>query len=320
MEKYFKYFVVFLVLYLVVQTWITENRIEKQKDIIGDLTAQIKDVQRAIAVKDQPYIPDSISFFGGNVPLHIYGVWDDIDYWIRYYTSPKNRWRISYYLEKKDQYFSWLEKTLKEQNILDDAKYIPVTESELNLTVVSWAGAKGSWQFMPATARQNKLVVNNQIDERAHFEKATLAACNDLRSRYKDFEGFVPFERWMFTLASYNTGAGNVWKSIKVDGERSYFLLSSLFSETEQYIPRTIAIKLIMQNPERYGFVKGVTFGGPSVKLVVNYSLRQFKSWSQIAKEFGVSKKEIRRANPYILNKEGIPKGVYTLRIPERNK
>ncbi|TSC52019.1 MAG: putative membrane-bound lytic murein transglycosylase [Parcubacteria group bacterium LiPW_41] len=319
MEKYFKYFVVLLVLYLVVQTRITENRIEKQKGVIVDLITQIKDVQRAIAVKDQPYIPDSISFFGGNVPLQYYGVSDDIDFWIRYYIAPKNRWRIILYLERKEEFFPKMHFTFKKFDVPLDAGYVSVAESELNTTVVSRAGAKGGWQFMLGTGRRNNLTINGVIDERLHFEKATVAACDELKTLQNEFKEFGLFESWMYALAGYNAGSGRVRQAIKKDNEKSYFLLVSLPKETEQYIPRIIALKLILENPERYGFVKGMKFGGPKIKLV-DYSVKKFEPWSQLAKKFGISAKEIQRANAHILSKEGIPKGVYTLRIPERNK
>ncbi len=320
MDKYFKYLVVLLlIVYLAVQLRMTEDTVEKQKNTINDITKQVRDVQRAIAVKDQPYIPDSISFFGGNVPLQYYGVSDDIDFWIRYYVAPKNRWRIILYLERKPEFFPKMNSTFKKMDISPDAGYVSVAESELNTTVVSKAGAKGGWQFTLGTGRRNNLTINGVIDERFHFEKATVAACDELKTLQKEFKEFGPFESWMFALAGYNAGSGRVWQAIRKDNERSYFLLTSLPKETEQYIPRIIALKLILENPERYGFVREMKFGGAKIKLV-DYSVKKFESWNQLAKKFGISTKEIQRANAHILSREGIPKGVYTLRIPERNK
>lgn len=320
MKKYFKYLVILLLFaYLAIQTRITESKVGDQKNTISDVATQVKDIQRAIAVKDQPYIPDSISFFGGIVPLQYYGVWDDIDFWIRYYTAPKNRWRILSYLEKKEVHFPVIGRILEKEHMPLDARFVSVAESEMDQIVKSKAGAKGFWQFMIATGRRNKLVINGKIDERLHIERATKAASDELKSLQKEFEQFGLFESWMYALAGYNSGSGRVWQAIKKDNERSYFLLTSLPKETEQYIPRIIALKLMLENPERYGFVKNVSFGGPKIKLV-DYSVKKFESWSQLAKRFGISAKEIQRANAHILSKEGIPKGMYTLRIPERNK
>jgi hypothetical protein len=285
--------------------------------VLSDLKKSVKDVQLAITAKDQPYIPDSIYFFNGVIPLHIYGAWEDIDFWVRYYTAPKNRWRTLSYLEIKERYFPYLDSILVKQEVSRDAKYIALAESELNPVVVSSAKAKGGWQFIQSTGKRNKLIINGNIDERLHFEEATIAACSELKSLQKEFNQFGLFDAQMFALAGYNAGSGTVWKAIKKDGERSYFLLSSLPKETEQYIPRIIALKLILENSERYGFVKRATFGGPSIRLI-DYSTKRFESWEQLAKKFGISTKEIQRANAHILSKEGIPKGMYTLRIPER--
>lgn len=292
---------------------------KKQSEEIEMLQKNIHDIQLALSVKDQPYIPTSISFFGGEIPLSIYGVWEDIDFWVRYYTTPKNRWRILSYLEIKERYFPYLDSVLVKQKVPRDAKYIALAESELNPVVISSAKAKGGWQFIQSTGKRNKLAINSVIDERLHFEEATIAACNELKSLQKEFNQFGLFNSWMLTLAGYNAGSGAVWKAIKKDNEHSYFLFTSLPKETEQYVPRMIALKLIMENPERYGFSKGITFGGPRIKLV-EYIAKKFESWNQLGKSFGISAKEIQRANPYILNKKGIAKGIYTLRIPERKK
>lgn len=320
MKHSFLYFIMVLFFILFVYDFVNkENKIEKQNNEIKTLTKHVRDLRLAITVKDQPYIPDSISFFGGTVPLHYHGVWDDIDYWIRYYTNPKNRWRILSYLEKKEVYFPVIGRILEKEHISLDAQFVSVAESEMDQIVKSKAGAKGFWQFMIATGRRNKLVINGKVDERLHVERATKAASDELKSLQKEFEQFGSFESRMFALAAYNAGSGRVWQAIRKDNERSYFLLMSLPKETEQYIPRIIALKLMLENPERYGFSKGVTFGGPSVRLV-EYSAKRFESWEQLAKKFGISKKEIRRANAHMLSGEGISKGDYVLRIPERNK
>ena len=318
MKRYIKYFVfVCIGLLLAIQFVYFREEKRKQDVVMECLEKTIDNVQRAVTVKDQPYIPDSIIFFGGRIPLQYYGVWEDIDFWIRYYVAPKNRWRILSYLEIKERYFPRLDSILTKQGVSKDARYIALAESELNPIIVSSAKAKGGWQFITSTGKRNKLVINNSVDERLYFEKATPAACAELWSCKKEFGSFSEFDSWMFALASYNAGSGRVWQAIKKDGEKSYFLLSSLPKETSEYIPRIIALKLIIENPDRYGFARGVTFGGPHIKIV-SHAAKKFESWSQLAKNYGISKREMQRANAHILNREGITKGEYTLRIPIR--
>jgi hypothetical protein len=294
------------------------DKISESREKVAIVESQIVNLQSSLTVGDRPYIPDSIEFFGGRVPLHIYGVWEDIDFWIKYYTSPKNRWRMLSYLEIAPRYFPFLDSTLVKEKIPRDAKYVSVAESELNPVAVSPAKAVGGWQFIRSTGMRNKLVINGAIDERKHFELATYAACKELKKLFSEFHGtFDPFESWMFSLGAYNAGSGAVWKAIKKDGESSYFLLVSLPKETERYIPRIIALKLIMENPDRYGFIKGVTFGGPDVRTE-RFTAVRFESWKALAKKFGVSAKELIRANAHITNGQGLQRGEYILRIPVR--
>ena len=65
-----------------------------------------------------------------------------------------------------------------------ELKYLPIVESALNPTAVSHAGAGGLWQFMPATASDYGLRMDEIIDEREDFYKSTDAACKLLRNYY----------------------------------------------------------------------------------------------------------------------------------------
>jgi membrane-bound lytic murein transglycosylase MltF len=84
-------------------------------------------------------------------------------------------------------YVPFIEEKLAEKNLPDDLKYLPIAESALRNDVVSSAGAAGIWQFMPETAKQYGLIVNENIDERYHFEKSTLAALEYLEDLHKKF-------------------------------------------------------------------------------------------------------------------------------------
>src|SRR5690606_40090763 len=75
--------------------------------------------------------------------------------------------------------FPIIEPILAKYGVPDDFKYLAVIESGL-VNAVSPAGARGVWQFMPATAKEFNLEVSETVDERYHLEKSTEAACNYL--------------------------------------------------------------------------------------------------------------------------------------------
>jgi membrane-bound lytic murein transglycosylase D len=73
-------------------------------------------------------------------------------------------------------YFPYMDSYFHEIDIPDDFKYLAVAESGLRNDVVSRTGAAGVWQLMPDTARRYGLRVDDEIDERLNFERATRAA------------------------------------------------------------------------------------------------------------------------------------------------
>ena len=84
-------------------------------------------------------------------------------------------------------YIPSINEKLESANIPSDFRYLPIAESALRNDVVSHAGAAGIWQFMPDTARRYGLRVDEFIDERYHFEKATEAAITYLQDLYEIF-------------------------------------------------------------------------------------------------------------------------------------
>jgi hypothetical protein len=149
-------------------------------------------------------------------------------------------------LKRAQRAFAIIEPILKKNGIPDDFKYVAVIESGL-VNVVSPAGAKGIWQFMPDTAKEIGLEVNENIDERYHLEKATEAACAYfLKAKEK-------FGNWTLVAASYNAGGTGIKKQLDIQKVSNYYDLL-LNDETSRYVFRILALKQIMEHPEQYGF------------------------------------------------------------------
>ncbi len=116
-------------------------------------------------------------------------------------------------------YFDVMDNILTRYGLPVELKYLSVIESELKSYAVSWAGAVGPWQFMPATARVMGLRVSRYIDERTDFHKSTHAAArylNDLFRIYGD---------WLLVIAAYNGGPGRVDAAMRKSGSRNFWNL-----------------------------------------------------------------------------------------------
>ena len=150
------------------------------------------------------------------------------------------------YMKRAGRFFPTIERILKDQQIPQDFKYLAVAESGLQL-VVSPAGAAGYWQFLDKTGKHYGLEVSDEVDERYHLEKSTLAAC----AYFKD--AYAQFGSWALVAASYNMGIEGVKRQVKSQHLNSYEDLY-LNTETSRYLFRILAIKEVMENPEKYGF------------------------------------------------------------------
>ncbi len=203
----------------------------------------IDSLKNNYAVRSLP-IPNKLYFAGEKVPIENFDVRESLD---------KEILKVAYwhsemilYFKRANRVFPVVEPILKKYGIPNDFKYLMVTESGL-VNVVSPAGAKGYWQFLNKTGQANGLEINKEVDERYHLEKSTVAACKYLKKRYKTFGS------WSLAAAAYNAGDGGVRKYINYQKVKSYYDLA-MFTETGRYMYRTLAMKLIMENPKTYGF------------------------------------------------------------------
>lgn len=189
-------------------------------------------------------LPKEISFAGENVPLDIEDVKERLEREI--YVNAYWQSNMILLMKRSGKYLPTIEKILKENGIPEDFKYLAMAESGL-MNVVSPAGARGFWQFMPNTAKEYNLEVSNDVDERYHLEKSTLAACKYLKSAYSRFGN------WTSVAASYNMGMSGLSRRKSEQKQNNYYDLL-LNDETSRYVFRLLAFKEIFENSEKYGF------------------------------------------------------------------
>jgi len=196
-------------------------------------------------VYQTPPLPDSIRFVGDAVPLQRFDVRENLERELlvnAYFHSQTIR-----LIKLAPRFFSIIDPILKEEGIPADFRYLAVAESGLNPKAVSPAGAVGMWQLISAAAKENGLEVTSEVDERYHIEKSTRAASRYLRN------AFAKYQDWALVAASYNAGLAGIDRHLARQKVASYYDLL-LAEETERYVYRIMALKLIMEDPAKYGF------------------------------------------------------------------
>lgn len=168
---------------------------------------------------------------------------DDVRNRIYFYTNSHRR-TSELLLGRVTVYFPLFEKSLRERNMPEELKYLPIIESELIPHAVSKAGAAGLWQFMKGTALGHGLKVNYAVDERRDAIKSTKAALDHLSMLYDQFQD------WTLVIAAYNCGSGAINRAIKrANGKKDYWSIRSyLPRETQLYVPKFIAISYLMSH------------------------------------------------------------------------
>ena len=254
-------------------------------------------------------IPDSVLFAGEPVPLWRFDVREALDRELlvnSYFHSQTIR-----YIKLAPRYFSIIEPILKEKGVPDDFKYLAVAESGFNPRAVSPARAVGLWQFLQGTARDYKLEINSEVDERYHVEKSTYAACDYLLDSYERYGS------WATVAAAFNAGNAGVQRQILRQKVASYYDL--LFGEeTSRYVFRIIALKLIMENPGKYNFDISDKELYPAVATREVEITGRVADFADFALEHGINYKLLKDFNPWLrenfLTNSGGKK--YTVKIP----
>jgi hypothetical protein len=257
-----------------------------------------------------PPIPKTISLFGEKLSLEDEDIRERLDREIMANAYFHSQTILN--MKRAARFFPIIEPILKEQNLPNDFKYLPIIESNL-ANVTSPAGAKGYWQFMPETGREYNLIIDDEVDERYNLIKATNAACRYLKNA-KDSVG-----TWMLATAAYNRGIGGIKSDMKWQEATHYFDMD-MNGETSRYLLRFIAIKLIMENPEKYGFdMKKIELYKPfqTESVTVSAPIENLALW---AKDKGINYKILVKLNPWILgNKLTKNLNYFTLLLPAKN-
>jgi len=255
-----------------------------------------------------PYFPEKVDFAGESMPLDFFDVRESLERELivnmNFHSSTLQ------YLKKIGRFFPLMEPILAANGIPDDFKYLSLIESDF-MNKVSPKGATGFWQFMKAAASDYKLEVTAEVDERYHIEKSTAAACSYLNEAYKIFGS------WTMAAASYNMGKGGLSRQVKRQQCDNYYDLL-LSEETMRYLYRIVAVKLILNDPQKYGFhvsenekYQEIPYTEVEVKTAV-------PSWTDFAFKHQTNYKMLKHLNPWLRDDKltNAARKTYIVKIP----
>ncbi|MDR0421272.1 MAG: lytic transglycosylase domain-containing protein [Prevotellaceae bacterium] len=257
------------------------------------------------------HAPETVSFAGEELPLSHFDVRESFERELNQIIYSHNLTLLT--MRLSGRYFNIIDSILKTYGVPEDFKYLCVAESNLQ-NAISPAKAVGFWQFLSETGKQYHLEINDEVDERYHFEKSTVAACKYLKESYQKYHN------WTLAAASYNMGNKNLNKAIENQQTNNYYDLM-LNSETIRYLYRIAAYKTIFANPELYGFYISENDKFKPFKyyeITVNYSIKDI---ADFAKKHNTNYKMIKILNPWLRKNKltNRAKKAYKIKIPIKN-
>lgn len=267
-------------------------------------------------------LPQKITFAEIEVPLDDPKTYERIDteFQILVYDQ---RGQINLWLKRLNKLEPSVKKIMEDQNLHPDFLYLAVKESSLLPCTTSFASARGLWQFIPDTATRFGLRIDDYVDERCDIFKATPAAAQYLKILLSanQFDGDV-----FSAMAAYNDGEGDVknmlWTQRNVKKNHGYFS-SFTNNETGRYVPGIIALKVILENPEQYGFE--IPDDYPAWELEsYTFSPSQNLNLADLAETSGLDFLDFKTYNPHLrvtyTQENFLPEdSIFTIYLPHEN-
>ncbi|MCK9329983.1 MAG: LysM peptidoglycan-binding domain-containing protein [Candidatus Cloacimonetes bacterium] len=295
--------------------------------IVDSLRQEIEITYSKVLINDTFEIPTSYTFAGVDIDLTNDRIRTRL---INIFESEVKK--AHQFIPRSGIYFDLMDSILVKHNIHPDIKYLAVAESNLNYMAYSQASAAGIWQFMPTTAKGYNIKIDSYLDERRNIFKSTEAAAKYLLNAHSHLKS-KDINDWLLTLASYNTGVGNVLRVAREQKGKDFFSLIMRFDETNNYVWRAIATKIIFEYEEEI-FEKKFDRLPPLLETakLVDLELKGFYDLSEWASAYGTTAGRIWELNPWIklsqrrvgkyskINHLIIPAGKYEILVPVESK
>jgi hypothetical protein len=286
---------------------------QQNKTLLRTLSKLLEDQRRGLPEQIRDYLakmytlPKVVSFCGERVPLDKWDNWQRLD--SEFFSFLVEGRQVILWLKRSWQFFPYIEEELQKAGLPEDLKYVAIVESGLRAGARSHAGAVGFWQFIESTGNEYGLEQNAWLDNRRDLYASTQAAITYLKKLY------AMFHDWPLALAAYNAGEGRVQRALNNQGVHNYYQLE-LPRETERYVFKIIAAKIILSDPKQYGFYfdEQGFFPPPSVEQVT-INLKKSTHLRDVAAMYGSYYREIRLLNPEIRT-TSLPAGTHAIKVP----
>jgi len=218
---------------------------------------------------------------------------------------------ISKILHRGKPFLAHLVATLDQRFMPVELALLPAIESGYQPTAKSAGNAAGLWQIVPITAKEIGIKRDVWFDGRSDILTSTTAAIDYLSYLSAEFDG-----DWELTLAAYNAGPGRVRaaikKNVKAGLPTDYWALE-LPRETENYVPKLIALIRLLKSPDKGGFDLPDVMMEPAFESIeIGFRVSIDKA-AKIAK---VDEDLLRSLNAGLLHGVTPPEGPHQLLIP----
>ncbi|OGT38811.1 MAG: hypothetical protein A3F12_04670 [Gammaproteobacteria bacterium RIFCSPHIGHO2_12_FULL_38_14] len=241
-----------------------------------------------------------------------------------YEDNPAVQERIEWFMNNQDYllrsasraapYLYYILQQVKKRHLPAELVLLPIIESGYNPFSLSNVGAAGIWQLMPDTATSLGVRQDWWYDGRRDVIASTRAALNHLSYLQSFFEG-----NWLYALAAYNTGEGNVLSAIKRnirDGRPTNFWELPLSQQTRDYVPSLLALAVIISNPDRYPIYLPPVRNAPYLAQIEPDAQISLKQAATLA---GINYKKMIQLNPGFNRPEKSTQTPFKLVLPIEN-
>ena len=260
-----------------------------------------------------PKIPAELNFCGEAVPLNNPDIRKRLEREV--IVNVNKHASTILILRESGRWKHYIQSLLDSAGVPKDFFYLAVIESELDPMSRSGAGATGLWHFTVSTAKEYRLEISDYVDERRDAEKSTRAAADFFKRAYKKYGS------WTLAAAAFNRGSKGIENAINGQYTNDYYQLY-LNEETARYVFRILALKLIIEAPEKYGYNLTSSDYYQPVEyktILINDSIQDLPKY---AKSLGVSYQTLKEHNPWIQNTDYRlilqPGKKYKIRIPAK--
>jgi membrane-bound lytic murein transglycosylase D len=206
-----------------------------------------------------------------------------------------------------DLYYAYMVDEVERRGLPMEIALLPIVESTLNPYALSRSGAAGIWQLMPDTAERYGVSIDWWYDGRRDPIDSTRAALDYLEYLHDYFDG-----DWLLAIAAYNCGEGCIARAQRRARSTSYWSLD-LNRETEQYVPRILALARLIEDPDHYGVALPTLDLEPAFTLA---SITGQVDLGEIARMTSLGHDELFRLNPGLNRRATPPDGPHRLLVP----